>query len=339
MVVAGLIDFWSGPDRGNRYPRPYYPIAPAQYEGACPPTSAEIRVPPVCEDDFKEMRELGFDLVKLGISWSLLEPTPGRYDATYLDRIAQVVGWARENGIYVILDMHQNSRSRFIPDDPGSTPSWAQPPSMNDHTGAPAWAVTTLGLPSFKVAGKRELNPVVQASMTAFWLNRDLTWLPRGKSPGTRLQDHYIGAVASLARRFRNDSTVAGYNLFNEPQQGFIPWGAFEDAFLMPFYRRAIDALTGAGDGAPCPASFPALPFCGYPDLGIHDRRQIFFLDANVFRATTDLPDSPGPAAERERVPAPAVGVPEEAVQRIHVGVSVETVDQVGVRGGARAPA
>src|SRR5439155_23530581 len=143
-VVAGLIDFWSGPDLANRAPRPYYSIAAADYQGRCPANSAEIRVPPVCENDFREMRDLGFDVVKLGLSWSLLEPTPGRYDVRYLDRIAQVVGWARANGIYVILDMHQNSWSRLIPDDPGSVPSWAQPPSLSDHTGAPAWAVTTL---------------------------------------------------------------------------------------------------------------------------------------------------------------------------------------------------
>src|SRR5215472_12763796 len=51
-VVAGLIDFWSGPDRSKLQPPPYHPIAPAVYDGRCPPNSAEIRVPPVCADDF-----------------------------------------------------------------------------------------------------------------------------------------------------------------------------------------------------------------------------------------------------------------------------------------------
>jgi endoglycosylceramidase len=291
VVAAGLIDFWSGADRRDARPAPFYPVDPAAYAGRCPANYSLIRVPPLCEQDFQEMRGLGFDVVKLGLSWSLLEPVPGQYDASYLDRIQQVVAWARASGIYVILDMHQNAWSRYLPDDSRSIPfGLGEPPSLSDHTGAPAWAVFTDGLPSAKFAGQRELNAAVQAAMTNFWLDRNVGSLPRGEAPGTRLQDHYIGALAALARRFRDDSTVIGYNVFNEPQQGFLPWGMFEDAFLMPFYRRVIDALTGAGDGLPCPTSSPALPMCGYPDLGIHDRRHIFFLDANQFRELTDLP-------------------------------------------------
>ena len=44
--------------------------------------------------DFAQTRELGFDLiptlVRLGISWSALEPTPGAIQTEYLERIAQV---------------------------------------------------------------------------------------------------------------------------------------------------------------------------------------------------------------------------------------------------------
>jgi endoglycosylceramidase len=289
-VAAGLIDFFSGPDRTNRRPPPFHPIEPAAYTRSCPANSALIRVPPLCEQDFREMRHLGFDVVKLGLSWSLLEPAPGRYDKTYLDRIAQVVGWARDNGIYVILDMHQNSWSRYIGDDSRSAQfGFAEAPSLSDHSGAPSWAVLPDGLPSVRFAGKRELNPAVQAAMTNFWFDRDLPGVPRGDAPGSAIQDHYVGALAALARRFKDESTVAGYNIFNEPQQGFLPGGMFEDAFLMPFYRRVLDALTGADDGLPCPAS-AGWSVCGYPDLGIRDRRHIYFLDANVFRAMTDLP-------------------------------------------------
>jgi hypothetical protein len=291
VVAAGLIDFWSGANHSDPRPPPFYPVDPAVYATGCPTNYSLVRVPPLCEQDFVQMRELGFDVVKLGLSWSLLEPSPGRYDSTYLDRIAQVVGWARASGIYVILDMHQNSWSRYLGDDSRSIPlGLAEAPSLSDHTGAPSWAVFADGLPSARFAGIRELNPAVQAAMTNFWLDRSLDSLPRGQSPGSRLQDHYIGALAALGRRFRDDSTVVGYNFFNEPQQGFIPWGMFEDAFLVPFYRRAIDALTGIGDGLPCPASSPSLPVCGYPDLGVHDRRHIYFLDANITRSMTDLP-------------------------------------------------
>src|SRR2546430_570684 len=90
VVAAGLIDFWSGADQRDSRPRPFYPVDPAAYAGGCPANYSLVRVPPLCEQDFGQMRELGFDVVKLGLSWSLLEPAPGHYDRVYLERIQQV---------------------------------------------------------------------------------------------------------------------------------------------------------------------------------------------------------------------------------------------------------
>ena len=110
-VAAGLVDYWSGTDlQKNLTPPPYFPIDPSAYEnGACPPNSTEIWIPPMCRHDLTEMRQLGFNVVRLALSWSLLEPRRGQISTVYLDRIAQVVGWARDEQIYVLLDMHSNA--------------------------------------------------------------------------------------------------------------------------------------------------------------------------------------------------------------------------------------
>ena len=109
-----------------------FPVAPSAYDGRCPKASPLIPQPPLCEvqaplsafaqstapgsgDDFAQMRALGFDVVRLVLNWSQLEPTPGTYSATYLNRVVQVVGWARQQGIYVILDMHQDQYSPLHP--------------------------------------------------------------------------------------------------------------------------------------------------------------------------------------------------------------------------------
>ena len=47
-------------------------------------------IEPNSGNDFAQIRELGFDLIRLGISWSALEPTPGAIQTEYLERIAQV---------------------------------------------------------------------------------------------------------------------------------------------------------------------------------------------------------------------------------------------------------
>src|SRR5690348_4881524 len=59
VVAAGLIDFWSGADRREPRPAPFYPLDPAAYSGRCPANYSLIRVPPLCEQDFQEMRALG----------------------------------------------------------------------------------------------------------------------------------------------------------------------------------------------------------------------------------------------------------------------------------------
>jgi endoglycosylceramidase len=278
-----------------------FPVAPSAYDGTCPKASPLVPQPPLCEvqaslpafaqstapasgDDFAQMRALGFDVVRLVLNWSQLEPTPGHYSATYLNRVAQVVGWARQQGIYVILDMHQDQYSRFIlPAKKGTAPSGCSPSGGGD--GAPAWAVLSDGKPGCALFGIDELNPAESAAFANFWQNAKVE-SPQGQAPGTGLQDHYIGALADLATRFRNNAAVLGYELMNEPQPGSLGSTPAANGYtsssqdLYPFYKRAIEALTGVRDGLPtCPATSPTslTGTCAYPQLSSVNRQQIFF--------------------------------------------------------------
>jgi endoglycosylceramidase len=278
-----------------------FPVNPTAYDGKCPKASSLVPQPPLCEvqaskpayaqstapgsgDDFAQMRALGFNVVRLVLNWSQLEPTPGTYSTTYLNRVAQVVGWARQQGIYVILDMHQDQYSRYIvPVDAKSAPAGCSPSGGGD--GAPAWAVQTDGKAGCALYGIDELNPAESAAFANFWQNSPVA-ASQGQSPGTGLQDHYIGALAALAHRFQNSPDVLGYELMNEPQPGStgsVPAGNGYDAStqdLYPFYTRAIEALTGVRDGrATCPASAPTSlsGACAYPKLASVSRQQIFF--------------------------------------------------------------
>jgi endoglycosylceramidase len=281
VVAAGLVDYWSGTDPSVQDAPPHWPIDPAAYaNGACPPNDITIWIPPLCRGDLAEMRDVGVQVLRLAISWSLLEPQPGRYSATYLQRIRQVVDWASAERIYIILDMHQNAYSRYVGRvDPRHLPlPNGAAPGLNDYDGAPAWATFTDGMPSEKFLGQREVNPAVFEAATSFWLNRD------------GIQDRYIEAIAELARAYKDNSTVIGYNLFNEPWPGWIPPPAFDDQLLFPAYRRVIDAVTGTRDGLPCPVGWPYAPACGYIDLGIHADHQMYFVEPGLVREVTDFP-------------------------------------------------
>jgi len=268
-VPADLLDFgmsknWSAA----------YPIDPAAYAGGkCPPIVSHSHYPPLCQSDVEEMAALGFNSLRLPLSWSLLEPKRGEFNQTYLDRAAQVVDWAKTMGIYVIIDMHQNAYSHFVQAEPGSGVD------LSSNSGAPAWATITDGLPSKELlANQREANPAVVEAFSNLWYNRE------------GIQDEYIKAIGFLAKRFKDDSTVAGYSIFNEPQPGWNLPPGFEDLLLFPFYRRVIDAVTGVRDGLPCPTGIYMPSFCGYADLGIHDVRHLFFLEPGLLRQIMDFP-------------------------------------------------
>ena len=79
--------------------------------------------------DFATIRSWGMNCIRLAILWDGLEPQPGHLDKAYLDRIAQRVAWAKAQGLYVLLDMHQDLYSVKFSD------------------GAPAWATLDEGQP------------------------------------------------------------------------------------------------------------------------------------------------------------------------------------------------
>ena len=278
-----------------------FPVSPSAYDGICPKASQLIPQPPLCGvqasapaytqstaaasgNDFAQMRALGFDVVRLVLNWSQLEPRPGVYSTTYLDRVAQVVGWARQQGIYVILDMHQDQYSRYIlPAPKASAPSGCTPSGGAD--GAPSWAVLSNGKPGCALFGIDELNPAESAAFANFWQNARVTG-PQGKAPGTGLQDHFIGALAALAHRFESNGAVLGYELLNEPQPGTLDSTPAANGYtassqsLYPFYKRAIEALSGVRDGlSTCPAAAPTslANACAYPALASVRHQQIFF--------------------------------------------------------------
>ena len=248
-----------------------YPIDPTAYAGGrCPAPITGNPYPPLCEVDLQAMAKLGFNSVRLPISWSVLEPERGTFNTTYVDRIAQVVGWARTLGMYVIVDMHQNAYSHYMPPGIDVKPRYL--------SGAPRWATFTDGFPSRVYHSQRELNAAVFEATTNFWYDR------------AGIQDEYIRALAFVAKRFVDDSAVAGYGIYNEPWPGWNLPPGFEDLLLFPFYRRVIDALTGLHDGAPCWTGFFMPAVCGYPDLNVHDRRHLMFLDTGLVREVTDFP-------------------------------------------------
>jgi endoglycosylceramidase len=169
--------------------------------------------------DFARVRsDWGMNSVRLLISWAAIEPERGRIDRAYLDEVARRLDWARDAGLSVVLDMHQDIYGVGF--------------ARGGGNGAPAWTCDSWLYKIFKPTSPWFFNyltfPVARC-LGGFW-GRDDT-----------LRAHMIEAWREVARRFSRHPAVAGFDPMNEPF-----WYAlftFEKNKLQPFYDRIVAAV------------------------------------------------------------------------------------------------
>jgi len=154
-------------------------------------------IPALTEADLQHMRKIGFDLVRLPINWSAIEPEEGKYDDAYLKRLVDVVALAERHGVLVLVDFHQDAYSKWIGQD-----------------GAPLWAIVP---PPEKLLegplddlGDRRLSPQVNKAFATFF--------SRTSPDGKRLRARFAAMAAEVAGALKGNKNVLALELFNEPQ-------------------------------------------------------------------------------------------------------------------------
>ncbi len=169
---------------------------------------------PFEESDMDFLASMGLNLVRLVISWSLVEPEPGVYDEVYLDRVADTVARLWQRRIFTLVDLHQDAWGPSLParEDEGCSESEKR---ASGWDGAPAWATLTDDatprcIQPFAGLLLRELSPAVLEAWAGFWDNR----LGPG---GIGVQDRYTAMLRHLANRLGGVPGVMGYDIMNEP--------------------------------------------------------------------------------------------------------------------------
>ncbi len=186
-----------------------------------------VTVVPVATADWSQMAALGFNVVRLLISWSAVEPERGTFDGEYLDKVAAAVDAASTAGLYVVVDMHQDAWGKSLATPEGTVcPPGASPAIGWD--GAPEWATMTDGA-STCTFGSRESAEAVMNAWDAFYANRD------------GIADELIAAWRFVVREFGDRTSIAGYDLVNETNNGHDQAAA--TTALGTFYDRAITAI------------------------------------------------------------------------------------------------
>jgi len=177
-------------------------------------------IPTLTAADCTRMRQLGFNLLRLPINWSGIEPTRGHYDSAYLSAVHAAVDCARAAELYVVIDLHQDAYSKEIGED-----------------GAPLWAIDPppqmlLEGPLDDLETRRVSAQVQQAFETFFDVN-----------DAAGLQADFIAMLRQVASEFADDPAVVGFELFNEPVATLDQTEAFHLRAAAAVREQAPDKL------------------------------------------------------------------------------------------------
>ncbi|MEU2627011.1 cellulase family glycosylhydrolase [Kitasatospora sp. NPDC007106] len=186
--------------------------------------------------DLADIAARGFTLVRIAVSWTRLEPAPGRYDRAELARVHRLLDAAARHGLLAVVDFHQDVYG---------------PAFGGGDRGVPLWATRDDGLPFEPdpddwFAGY--FQPAVQAAFRHLYDDADLR----------RAQ---AALYTTVARELRGHPALLGYDLFNEPfgpvdgdptDPAVLAAAAaeLEQGRLAGMYRRLIAAVRRVDDRA-----------------------------------------------------------------------------------------
>ncbi len=168
-------------------------------------------LPPFTADDCRRLADdFGMDFIRFPLNWSLLEPTPHKFDPAVIDEIKSLISDCHAAGIYTLVDLHQDGWSRFVGDD--GAPLWAHAPPLPPADGSSG-------------GGSNPFQPGINANYQAFYDRKD------------DLQKSYLDMLGRLMDALRGQPGVVGIEIMNEPTE-------FPDSGrLWAFYQRATKTI------------------------------------------------------------------------------------------------
>jgi len=185
------------------------------------------------DEHFSRLKHWGFNCLRFLVTWEAIEHSgPREYDKDYLDYFEEILKIAGENEFYVFIDPHQDVWSR-----------------MTGGDGAPGWTFEKVGLDYTKFESS-EASCVMQyrydsndlskylpmhwmgntyrfangTMWTLFFGGKDFasSCIIDGKNAQDYFQNHFFDTMKQLALRVKDNSHVLGFNILNEPPEGWI---------------------------------------------------------------------------------------------------------------------
>ncbi|MFL6512495.1 MAG: cellulase family glycosylhydrolase [Nitrososphaera sp.] len=220
---------------------PYLPIAPLETKNLSQlDLKKEIKS---VEPELDRLRDMGFNIVRLLISWKAIEPRPNANldellpeGKQYLTFVKEIIDELHARNLYVFLDFHQDIAHELYGGD--GFPDWALATNLEHKLPEPS------NLRDKKWMIKYITNKSVKNTLTSFWRN-DLTHIEgENKLEHFPVRTHLEKTIGQTAKYFRSlnngkgHPAILGIEPFNEPNPAGLPKEQFEKDFLVDYYRN-----------------------------------------------------------------------------------------------------
>ncbi|TFG00943.1 MAG: hypothetical protein EU542_07580, partial [Promethearchaeota archaeon] len=181
------------------------------------------------DEHLVRLKNWGYNCIRLLTTWEAIEHEgPEKYDREYLRYFRKILEKIGEHGLYCFIDPHQDVWSRLCGGD-----------------GAPGWTLEKAGL-DYRTFDETEAAIIMHKRYPDYYNHLDwsqnyyrfatstmftLFFGGNDFAPGITvegepiqdyLQNHYCNALKEVAKIAQNMKHVLGFDIFNEPNNGFI---------------------------------------------------------------------------------------------------------------------
>lgn len=213
------------------------------------------------------LREWGFNVVRLGVMWPGVEPVLNQIDQSYLQAIKDLSEQLASRGVYTLADLHQDLGSRRFCGE-GFPEHYVDALLQNKTSAlalAPSFPAPFAELP-LNSTGFPDLADCARLEFGAYYTTYAVGALwSELYTPGTELNRGFSRYWSAVATAFKGVPHLLGYELLNEPSG--VCLGGSKDACvesvkeifnneieaqqLTPLYQAGARAIRSAGAQQP----------------------------------------------------------------------------------------
>ena len=178
-------------------------------------------------EDHKFLKENGFNIVRLGISWGGFEPEKNNFSDSYMMQVKNIVKELSSHEIYTIIDLHQDAVSSIFCGE--GFPSWLVQDMYNNHPDfftsyIPFVPSVTDHITnfSFETVNPRELGNCKANVFIDYLTTKEVMGFWRLLYQNSEYQDFLATFWKRVNTYFDDEPYVIGYNIVNEPVGSFM---------------------------------------------------------------------------------------------------------------------